>query len=178
MSTARGEFDGQDGDPRPTAAGLAWGRVAVPGAVSDLPVVFKIDTGSPFTILLDKDFLDVVQAITGPTGPRSIDEAVLWVRARPWLFKYAGRAWCVGGQTGPIYKINRAVLWLCNPDAIPPRKYRYLGPVHAAFSAPFLSRGPESDGRGLRSLLGRMTLNQIRTFSWNWRRRRIRLRGV
>jgi hypothetical protein len=72
-------------------SGFVKGQVEVGGATWPFDVTFKIDTGSCWTVLLDKDFVNACKALGWKlyTDPDILN----WIRVRPNLFKNIGPAY-------------------------------------------------------------------------------------
>jgi len=140
-----------------------------------LDVMFKIDTGSSTTLLMDNDFLQICRAL----GWSFYDypDLLNWIVIHPSTFEDAGTADCIAGQTGRLYRIQGSIMLLCSPDGSVPKKWNLQGPIYGTFSKGFLS-GNWAAGGGSQthqSLIGIDTLNKLQKMLWSWPEQTIKL---
>lgn len=145
---------------------LVQGRVFISILKTEINVKFKIDTGSPLTLLLDKDFLSACGALGW--APYRNDNVLQWILTLPHIFTRLKKSYyTISGKTNPIFRINSSFLWLLRENSSePPDGWTAQGPVHGTFSTDFLkNRGAEPS----LSLLGSDKLRQLRRISWTRR---------
>ena len=172
MSTVRGFFHPPDSLGAP---GFVRGRVGILWARSLLDITFAVDTGSPYTLLLDHDFMAALTALGCPFRLPVFQ----WLRMRSDLFRPLSPATSLGGSTLTIFELKYSWLWLCQPNGRLPRDSALLAPIYATFSRSFATRrGAAPAGSGHVSLLGRCTLARIRGLKWDSRDRNMRLLGA
>jgi hypothetical protein len=158
MSPAHGFFypPGDGG-----SAGFVRARVGIPRARRVLPIVFKIDTGSRFSLLLDADFLEAVNAVAYPLNFPFGAHALHWIASRPDVFARTDDAWSLGGVT-KCYLLKFSWIWLCDKRGGMSASSAPMGPLYGAFSYGFLN----PPGPICRSLMGRNVLNCLTRMVW------------
>lgn len=151
-------------DPSPKRV-LVSGHVFIPRAVVPvIPITFEVDSGCPFTVLVDNDFLAALAAIDVFFKGEYSD----WIKKNPHWICPIGTRRTLGGTTEPIYQIVDSQVFLCNKGADFPDNCQPLGPVHGMFSRSF-----EQAGKPHNSLLGRETLQNVETLRWKAKQCRV-----
>jgi len=160
MSSIRGFFHSSPDTLPVKTRGFVRGRIELPWHGRNMDVLLKIDTGSDYTLLVDVDFVAVVQAIGNPHRPGS-GLWLQWVDEHDDLFQHAGRARTLGGRTGRIYRLRKAWLVLCDRDGAEPHwvPRSVCGTLGPRFTDP---AAPPSY-----SLLGLPTINALDRLHWS-----------
>jgi len=154
--------------------GLVKGQVGIYGARWLVDVTFLVDTGSSFTLLLDKDFLSACGALGW--APYNDPDILNWIYTQPDIFKRIGRAKTLAGDTEPIFCIKYSLLWLLQRDKRMPKGWKFQRPVYGTFTADFLNANwTDRDSVSHWSLLGSDKLNGLRRFLWSWPKSTIKL---
>jgi len=164
MITINGFFD-----PRtfPSAPGYVNARVLthlrpdIPQELREWHVCFEIHTGVQQTILLDQDFLDLVDRIS-PIPLRTAGAALRWVLTAHAFFRPASPLVTAGG-TISLFRICNTSLWLADdvdPNALGERELKL---IYGGFSSPFLY----TSALPFRSILGREVLARTSGMWWN-----------
>jgi hypothetical protein len=153
--------------------GLIQGWASV--ARQDIKVqrfIFKIDTASSWTLLLDEDFISICASL-GWDRSRYPD-IINWIRLNPQFFEEEiGGAYCIAGRSEAIFRIKDSYIYLLNSAGNVPRRW---GPpqllLRGSFSTQFLNFPEDERGRASHfSLLGVDKLNELRQFVWAYPRK-------
>ena len=178
MARTEGFFWPADSSTAGSALGLIRASIAFPAwTKKTLDLLFVVDTGSSFTVLVDAAFLRAIHALGYPERRRTTSDAMRWVFSQPRVFeRVEDPVWTLGGSLEDVFLIKGSSLYV-NAEQGRLRKrpvVRGLGPVCGVFSPPFLDAEMEKPPK-LLSVLGRDKLNVIEQLGWSWPTRLLRL---
>jgi len=146
--------------------GFARAAIELPqaqhGKCCDLQLM--IDTGSPYTLLYDGDFLDVVKKLGFKPWFGTYRRLLPWVQSRTTSFPAVDRLLTPAGETNDVFQVNGSKVWILEQTTGVRSLPRDLGPVYGTFTQVFLdSRGAKNP---LYSVLGRDALNRLTSLHW------------
>ena len=159
--------------------GEVEGRIHIIGQKLTRPNFrFRIDTGSWWTLLMDKDFEDICLQLGWVS--HIYPDIMNWIFLQKHYFLDEGYASCIAGKSdNPIFLICNSNLSLLDPvcrSPVPPRKWSYQKCVFGTFTTKFLnSREDLKNCSSHISLLGVDKLNNLKKFVWSYWRKQITL---